>query len=89
MSAAEARKARFILAERRWRIHEAQIFVAVLGFRRLASIPATARSATTVSGASFGYPIGVHRPGRLADFFGAAWASSGIVVALVMREALR
>jgi len=37
----------------------------------------------------FGYPIGVRRPGRLVDFFGTAWASSGIVVALVMREALR
>ena len=51
MSATEARKARFILAERRWRVHEAPIFVAVLGYRRLASIPASAHSATTVFGA--------------------------------------
>ena len=58
MSAAEARKARFILAERRWRIDEAQIFVAVLGFRRLASIPATARSVTTVSGAVLATQLG-------------------------------
>ncbi len=36
-----------------------------------------------------GYPIGAHSPGRLAELFGAAWATSATAVALVMREVRR